>query len=86
MQHAQWQQINFCEQSIIPTKTVKVYPNNKTYITKDIKQVMNLRKLAYKNKDTMNNETMKTMTSIPRKHHKVFVTNHELASANLGPP
>ena len=33
--------INFCVESIIPTKTVKVYPNNKTYITKDIKQIMN---------------------------------------------
>ena len=43
--------INFCVQSIIPTKTVKVYPNNKTYVTKDIKQLMNLRKLAFKNKD-----------------------------------
>ena len=32
--------INFCVQSIIPTKTVKAYPNNKTYITKDINQTM----------------------------------------------
>lgn len=45
--------INFCVQSVIPTKTIKVYPNNKTYITKDIKQTMNLRKVAFKNKDTM---------------------------------
>lgn len=43
--------INFCVQSIIPTKMVKVYPNNKMYVTKDIKQVINLRKLAFKNKD-----------------------------------
>lgn len=42
---------DFCVQSIIPTKTVKVYPNNKMYVTKDIKQVINLRKLAFKNKD-----------------------------------
>lgn len=45
--------INFCVQSVIPTKTIKVYPNNKTYITKDIKQTMNLRKVAFKDKDTM---------------------------------
>ena len=31
---------------------LKVYPNNKSYITKDMKQIMNLRKLVFKNKDT----------------------------------
>lgn len=44
--------INFCVESTIPTKTVTVYPNNKTYTTKDIKLIMNKRKLAFKLKDT----------------------------------
>lgn len=45
--------INFCFGSVIPTKTVKVYPNNKTYITKDIKEVIKKRKLTFKNNDTL---------------------------------
>ncbi len=44
---------NFCVESIIPTKTVKVYPINKVYITKDIKQSLNQKKAALKNKDTL---------------------------------
>ena len=44
--------INVCVESIIPTKTVRVYLNNKTYVTKDIKQIINELKLAYKQKDT----------------------------------
>lgn len=44
--------IHFYMESTIPTKTIKMYPNNKTYITKDIKFIMNERKLAFKLKDT----------------------------------
>lgn len=44
--------IDFCVQSVILTKEIKIYPNNKMYITKDVKNVMNLRKIAFKKKDT----------------------------------
>lgn len=43
--------INFCVELVIPTKEIKVYPNNKPYVTKDIKEVINLRKVAFRNKD-----------------------------------
>ncbi len=43
--------IDFCVQSVIPTKEIKIYPNNKTFITKDVKHIINLRKIAFKNKD-----------------------------------
>ncbi len=43
--------IDLCVQLVIPTKEKKIYPNNKMYITKDVKQVMDLRKIAIKKKD-----------------------------------
>ena len=33
--------INFCVETCIPTKTVTAYPNNKTWIAKQIKDVIN---------------------------------------------
>ena len=40
--------ISFCVDSIIPQKTVKIYPNNKPYITRDIKECINRKKSAFK--------------------------------------
>ena len=37
----------FCEDSVIPTKTVKVYPNNKPWVTKKLKGVLNEKKRAF---------------------------------------
>lgn len=33
------------------TKGIKICPNNKSYVTKDIKNITNTRKMAFKNKD-----------------------------------
>lgn len=45
--------INFCVQLVIPTKEITVYPNNKSYVTKDIKKVMNQRKVPFTNKNSV---------------------------------
>lgn len=37
--------------TVIPTEDITVYPNNKSYVTKDIKKVMNQRKVAFKNRN-----------------------------------
>ena len=37
--------ISFCVHSIIPQRTVKIYPNNKPYITRDIKECINRKNL-----------------------------------------
>ncbi|GFS04568.1 hypothetical protein ElyMa_004660400, partial [Elysia marginata] len=42
--------INFCIETAIPTKTIKVYSNNKPWVTKDIKQILNRKKIAFQNK------------------------------------
>ncbi|GFR71213.1 reverse transcriptase [Elysia marginata] len=42
--------INFCIETAIPTKTIKVFSNNKPWVTKDIKQILNRKKIAFQNK------------------------------------
>ena len=39
--------ITFCEDTVIPTKTVKVFPNNKPWITRSLKATLNEKKLAF---------------------------------------
>lgn len=45
-------------QTVITSKKIKIYLNNKKYITKDVKQVMHLRKSAFKKKDTKQNKCL----------------------------
>lgn len=39
--------INFCVDSIIPSKTVVMYPNNKPWVTKELKAVINKKKKIF---------------------------------------
>lgn len=43
--------IHFCIDNIVPKKQVTHFPNNKPYITKQVKSSLNKKKLAFKNKD-----------------------------------
>ena len=43
--------INFCVESIVPNKTVEIYPNNKPWVTKHIKDILNRKKKAFVKKD-----------------------------------
>lgn len=47
--------INFCIQNVVPTKSVKVYPNNKPWVTKELKSLLNEKKraLTHNNKDVL---------------------------------
>ncbi len=47
--------INFCVDNVVEKKDVVLYPNNKPYITKDIKKCINNKKLAFRNKDKVFN-------------------------------
>ncbi len=42
--------INFCVDVVIPQKTIKLYPNNKPYITKDVKDCIKRKRAAFRNK------------------------------------
>ena len=43
--------INFCRGTVIPVRTVRCYPNNKAWITSDIKYLLNQKRRAFKNRD-----------------------------------
>ena len=38
--------VTFCEETVIKTKSVHVYPNNKPWVTKDLKVHLNQKKLS----------------------------------------
>ena len=42
--------LNFCMDIVVPTKTVRCFPNNKPWITSDVKDILN-RKRAFKDGD-----------------------------------
>ena len=37
----------FCTNTVIPSKQVRLYPNNKPWVTKDLKICLNKKKLAF---------------------------------------
>ena len=39
--------ISFCVESVIPSKHVTVFPNNKPWVTKDLKGVLNKKKMIF---------------------------------------
>ena len=39
--------MKFCEETVIKTKSVHVYSNNKPWVTKDLKVHLNQKKLAF---------------------------------------
>ncbi|GFS15725.1 hypothetical protein ElyMa_003194900 [Elysia marginata] len=43
--------INLCVDSNVTTKTVKVYPNNKPWVTSDIRKSLKKKKTAFNNKN-----------------------------------
>ncbi|KAK7922274.1 hypothetical protein WMY93_009176 [Mugilogobius chulae] len=44
--------MNFCLDQVVPLKTVKCFANNKPWISWEVKEVLNKKKRAYKDKDT----------------------------------
>lgn len=43
--------LNFCLDAVIPVETVHCFPNNKPWITSEVKAVLNRKKRVFKNKD-----------------------------------
>ncbi|KAL0151264.1 hypothetical protein M9458_053455 [Cirrhinus mrigala] len=43
--------INFCVDTIVPVRTVNCYPNNKPWVTKDIKAILNRKKKAFRERN-----------------------------------
>ena len=66
--------INFCVECNILSKTVKCYPNNKPWVTKDLKLLINQKKAAFHSNDTNNlrtiNEQLKKAIESKKKIYK----------------
>ena len=66
--------IKFCEESIVKTKVVKIYANNKPWVTKELKGFIVQKNYAFIQKDDLRkNETTKELTrqiSIARHRYK----------------
>ncbi|XP_078810597.1 uncharacterized protein LOC144994953 [Oryzias latipes] len=43
--------IKFCEESVMPTRTVRCFPNNKPWISCDLKNLLNRKKRAFRSGD-----------------------------------
>lgn len=43
--------VNFCIDSVIPTKSFKVYPNDKPWVSKNLKTLINEKRKAHRNQD-----------------------------------
>ena len=43
--------VEFCVERAMPQKTVKMFPNNKPWITKRTKSIINRKKLAFQKND-----------------------------------
>jgi hypothetical protein len=52
--------LHFCINNVVPKRTVKCYPNNKPWVTKELKDLLNQKKVAFKSNDR---ETLKTVQS-----------------------
>ncbi|KAI4888703.1 hypothetical protein NFI96_003055 [Prochilodus magdalenae] len=46
--HCVMDYLNFCMDVVVPTKTVCCFPNNKPWITSDVKDILNQKKRAFK--------------------------------------
>lgn len=66
--------LTFCEGTVIPTKQVKLYPNNKPWVTKDLKQCLNNKKVAFLQGDTHRvkqfNSELRRKTRLAKLHYK----------------
>ena len=50
--------IDFCVSAVIPTKTIKVYPNNKPWVTKELKDILNEKKRVFASGSLQNRKDM----------------------------
>lgn len=74
--------VTFCVDLVIPTKKVVIYPNNKPWVTKEFKCVINKKKQSFDSGDLMEmkaasrevkNETRKAKTLYRKKIEKNIV-------------
>ena len=72
--------INFCVESTVPKKTTKIFPNNKPWITKRVKEIINRKKLVYARKDRDQFKTiqkeLRSIIRIERENYRRKIEKH----------
>ena len=65
--------IAFCIESVIQTKTIKLYPNNKPWITKSLKSTINEKKFAFRSGDRIKQKEVqkKIKGGVKKRHARV---------------
>ena len=51
MTHCLTEYLNFCADVVSPVRTVRCYPNNKPWVTREVKAVLNKKKAAFRSRD-----------------------------------
>lgn len=65
--------IRFCEDLVIPKKKVNIYPNNKLWVTQELKKLPNQKKIMFKSGDSKEKrKNIQTQGSIQRQNRKPF--------------
>ena len=66
--------INFYEENIIPSKTVTIFPNNKPWVTKELKTIINKKKRIFFSRTEMEkkeiNKEVKRAIKIAKLNYK----------------
>ncbi|KAI4900669.1 hypothetical protein NFI96_025608, partial [Prochilodus magdalenae] len=62
--------INFCVDSIVPSKTIRCFANNKRWVTSNLKYLLNQKKRAFKTGDTEELKRVQTELRIRIKEAK----------------
>lgn len=77
--------ITFCEEMIIPRKTIQLYPNNNPRVSKSLKNTLNKKKIAYYQGDITQQKEAQKMVKREIRLAKDKVQD-ELRKVILAPP
>lgn len=77
--------MKICTDNVVAQKEVVIHPNNKPYITKEIKECINRKKQAFRNKDRaslieVQKELKQLLTKAREQHRKTM--EHSLLTSN----
>ena len=81
--------LKFCEDSIIPIRSVKLYPNNKPWVSKELKEMLNIKKRCIASKDvdgrkliqkTLNKKVRECKMQYKNKIEDMFKSNNTKAA------
>ena len=62
--------IDFCVQNVIPTKTVTLYPNNKPWLNKELKDIINKKKKGFSSRSVSERKSMQAEVTCAIRHAK----------------